>query len=360
MVNTSLLSEYTFVDERVKTFLLCIKAWAKLNHVSSAAHNGISSYAWVNLGIFYLQCVGFVPNLQCREFMKQHGFHLDPEANWLHCVNDLETGYLPWSNVAEQEVWKQPGVFSDTPVTLLLYGFFHFYAKHFPRTLYAVSIREGDVKLPRATFEKSVLSCICIEDPFETCYSHTPHDLGKPADENGQAVIFNRLCESEQYLRCVLEGKEHSENDSFWRLSAVAQRPQVTQLPNGQVVKHSHPPRYVGKQHQLHRGAEQNEPIHHKQHPGKVERSNGGPKPQQYPQKQGRGGGRGRGRGRGRNNDALSPKQESRYTPKNQQGRGGGRGRGKRQQLRAKDGDSAGLQKSGDTLQKLKVVKSDA
>jgi hypothetical protein len=226
VVNSSLLSEYTLVDERVKRFLLGIKAWAKNNKVSSAADNGISSYAWVNLGVFYLQCIRFVPNLQSPAFMAQHDFQLDG-SSWQNRVNDLDTGYLPWNIVAEKKVWKQPEEFSKTPVTLLLYGFFHFYAKQFPRTLFAVSIVRGDISLPRSAFEKAMLSNLCIEDPFETYCSHCPHDLGRPANESGHEAISRVFVEAEEYLRGVLEGGDHAAHDSFWRLVAVAETPQV-------------------------------------------------------------------------------------------------------------------------------------
>lgn len=180
--------------------------------------------------------------------MLQHGFRLDPANNWHHRVDDLETGYLPWNIVAAKNIWKQPEEFKETPVTLLLYGFFHFYAKQFPRTLYAVSIREGGVTLPRSTFEKAILSNLCIEDPFETHCSHFPHDLGRPANENGHRAISNVFVDAETYLRGVLEGSDHAAEHSFWRLSAVAETPQVCAnqhvvMPPPVMPPHKNPPR---------------------------------------------------------------------------------------------------------------------
>lgn len=224
VVNSALLSEYTLVDERVKSFLLSIKAWAKLYGLSSAADNRISSYAWVNLGVFYLQCIGFLPNLQCRELMAQHGFEVDPE-NWSHCANDLDTAFMPWCLVVERNVWMQPDEWKDTPVTLLMYGFFHFYANHFPKTWFAVSMREGGVVLPKMTFDKIRIQHLCIEDPFETHGSHTSHDLGRPAGEVGHPVIAEALLESEAILRAVLVGENNDEEAYFWRLTEVAQTP---------------------------------------------------------------------------------------------------------------------------------------
>lgn len=179
--------------------------------------------------------------------MLQHGFHLNPATNWRHRVNDLDTGYLPWGIVAAKNIWKQPAEFKSTPVTLLIYGFFHFYAKQFPRTLYAVSIREGQVSLPRSSFEKAILSNLCIEDPFETHCSHCPHDLGRPANESGHKAISEVFVDAETYLRCVLEGGDHSAEHRFWRLSAVAETPQVcanqyTVVPPPVIPPHKNPP----------------------------------------------------------------------------------------------------------------------
>lgn len=223
-MNSALLSEYTLIDERVTRFLLSIKAWAKLYGVSSAADNRISSYAWVNLGIFYLQCIGFVPNLQCREFMSQHEFELDPD-NWSHFVNDLDTGFMPWNIVTEKNVWKQPDEWKDTPVALLMYGFFHFYAKHFPKALFSVSMREGSIKIPKTAFDKARMETLCIEDPFETHCSHTPHDLGRPAGDIGHPVIAKALAESELVLHDVLSGDGGDDEAHIWRLTEVAQTP---------------------------------------------------------------------------------------------------------------------------------------
>ena len=249
------------VDERVKVFLLTIKAWAKLYEISSAADARISSYAWVNLGIFYLQCIGFVPNLQCQELMKLHGFKRDPK-NWSHCANDLDTCFLPWEMVAADSHWKQSQEEEDTPVTLLMYGFLHFYTKYFPKAMFAVSMREGSVALPKATFEKAGVETLCIEDPFETHSSHTPHDLGGPAGEAGHAVIAKTLSESEAFLRGTLTGEANDTEGHFWTLSNIAETPPES-VRN--VLLYSSPPK-KNKETNHNRGKDQKHPV--KGHPG--------------------------------------------------------------------------------------------
>jgi hypothetical protein len=149
---------------------------------------------------------------------------VDPE-NWSHRANDLDTAFMPWSLVAQRNVWKQPDEWKGTPVTLLMYGFLHFYANHFPKTWFAVSMREGGVLLPKTTFDKIRIQHLCIEDPFETHGSHTPHDLGRPAGEVGHPVIAEALVESEAILRAVLVGENNDEEAYFWRLTEVAQTP---------------------------------------------------------------------------------------------------------------------------------------
>lgn len=203
-------------------FLLTIKAWAKWYGVSSAADHRISSYAWVNLGIFYLQCIGLVPNLQSRELWEQHDF-APGRYNWAHCVNDLDTCFLPYNLVLERQIWTPPEAWKDTPVSLLLYGFFHFYTKHFPKTLFATSIKEGGISLPKTAFDKVRIQELCIEDPFETYSSHSPHDLGKPATEVGHPAIMQVMEESEAILGAILTGEEDDDEGYFWRLTEASQ-----------------------------------------------------------------------------------------------------------------------------------------
>lgn len=207
VANSSLLSQYAAVHEKVKHFLLAVKAWARDSKVNSAANNRISSYAWTNMAIFYLQIIGMVPNLQCEELMKQHGFQPDPRGNpEEHFVNALHTAYLQWEIVRDSDVWKPRKDLNTMPVSLLLYGFFHFYTRAFSISLMAVSIRRGRSVLPKAAFPKANLVHICIEDPFELYDSHCPHDLGHPADTAGHRHIRKLLAMAERHLGTLLVG----------------------------------------------------------------------------------------------------------------------------------------------------------
>ena len=190
VANSSLLGEYSKIDRRVRELMLTVKSFVKSRKVGSAAESTYSSYTWMALTIFYLQCIEFVPNLQSRELMKAVGFVLDPQNNPAHRVNGLETAFLSADEVLSSGQWQMNDRVKDLSVSHLFCGFLVFYAKVFPRDLCAASIRRGRCDLQKTAFSRSSrLWRTCIEDPFETYNSHFPHDLGMHADERGQQRI---------------------------------------------------------------------------------------------------------------------------------------------------------------------------
>lgn len=217
VANTRLLRDYTLVDANAKLCMLAIKAWARDYKVNSAVDDRISSYAWMNLVIFYLQCIGYLPNLQCSKLMKKSGFTPNPKGDPLHFVNALNTAFVPWNIVKENHAWEMPKDLKNLPLSILIHGFFYFYSSYFPRSLYATSIRSGEIAIPKTASRKAKLAFLCIEDPFETFNSHCPHDLGVPANEKGQEVIFNLIDENEAFLRRILFGKTCSVDGELWK-----------------------------------------------------------------------------------------------------------------------------------------------
>ena len=205
MANSSLIREYSLVDCRGKELMLAVKRWAKEFNINSAKDNTISSYTWINMVIFYLQCLRFFPNLQDPNLMALAGLIPDPEGNIWHNVNDLDTCFLTWSQVRNAHVWGRPAELEDISVSELLYGFFEFYCRRFPSAIYAVSIKRGSICLPRMECRKNSLF-ICIEDPFETFDSYCPHDLGSHATECGVKDILQYLNDAEKHLRKMLLG----------------------------------------------------------------------------------------------------------------------------------------------------------
>ena len=197
VANSSLLREYSLIDERVRYLMLAVKLWAKRNNIASAMEKTISSYAWMNLVIFFLQCIEFTPNLQSPSLMCLHDFN--PDQN--HLIDEMNTAFLTSTLIKQRQLWTMPSKFESTPVSLLLYGFFSFYASFFPHYLMTVSIKEGRIALTKFSFKSSNLWRLSIEDPFETHDSSNPHDLGIPLSTKGQKRIAAAFQYSAERLR---------------------------------------------------------------------------------------------------------------------------------------------------------------
>ena len=206
VANSGLLREYSLVDPRVRGLMMTVKQWAKEHKFNSAKDNYISSYAWVNLVIFYVQCLGLVPNLQNEELMAAVNVTPDTEGNYWHFVNKLHTCTLTWEELNRANVWSPPDELQEVTISALLYGFFEFYSCRFPSAAYAVSIKEGGMTLLKINQRKMNLF-LCIEDPFETFDSHCPHDLGTPAGEKGARDMLHYLEKEEVHLRKMLCGE---------------------------------------------------------------------------------------------------------------------------------------------------------
>jgi len=207
VANSGLLREYAMLDPRVKMLMLSVKSWIKWKGIGSAADQTLSSYTWMILVIFYLQCIGFVPNLQCPTFMGAHEVQYD-STNRMHTVNGLRTVYLKSELVIQHDIWQQPEQFKSTPVSALLAGFFLFYARHFPYETTAVSIRLGNLSLQKTVFKSCRLWRIVVEDPFETHDSHCPHDLGTPLSDQGHIKVTKAMQEAanrmeNMYIDCT-------------------------------------------------------------------------------------------------------------------------------------------------------------
>ena len=202
--NSCLIKEYSLYDARVKYLMLAVKSWTKYKKISSAAENTLSSYSWMNLVIFYLQCVEFVPNLQCPQLMEAHGVVQDSLDRWSN-IDGLKTVFVSSDKVKERGFWKPNEIFASSSVSWLLMGFFKFYARQFPFESVAVSIRHGKCVIQKSVFRSARLWRICIEDPFETHDSHIPHDLGTPLTMEGQFKINKFLTEAAESMTKMME-----------------------------------------------------------------------------------------------------------------------------------------------------------
>eukprot|EP00536_Pseudo-nitzschia_multiseries_P010065 jgi/Psemu1/202310/e_gw1.295.42.1 len=201
VANSGLIKEYSDVDVRVKSLMIAVKRWTKDKKINSAQDNTLSSYTWMNLVIYYLQCIGFVPNLQCPVLMKKCDYE-NRSNKRRDNINNFDTAYLKWKGQVEK-VWERaPKVDESYPsVSILLFGFFQFYSQEFPMHVSMVSIkRGGTLRFPKTMFHDRASLHLCIEDPFETYDSHYPHDLGAPADEKGSIYISQCFQDAAEHL----------------------------------------------------------------------------------------------------------------------------------------------------------------
>lgn len=128
VANSQLIREYTELyhpdgnTAKVRHLMILVKMWIKKHDIGSAANGYLSSYSWINLVIFYLQCIGFVPNLQCKRLIKQHiatassDEHYKTTYNFNNNVAELNTCFLRASAVRNAGIWKQPSELQDLSV----------------------------------------------------------------------------------------------------------------------------------------------------------------------------------------------------------------------------------------------------
>jgi len=214
VANSGLLREYSLIDPRARRLMMTVKEWAKEHKINSAKEKCLSSYAWMNLVVFYLQCIGFLPNLQSPDLMNAVGVVPNPEGNYWHFVNNLDTCTVNWERLGRANLWTAPPDFEEMPMSLLLYGFFEFYSTRFPFGTHAVSIKRANISLSKLATRKPSLF-FSIEDPFETYDSYCPHDLGSTVNEYGSKKIMDCLHDAEDYLRKLL-CSEKSHDGKLW------------------------------------------------------------------------------------------------------------------------------------------------
>ena len=181
--------------------MLSVKSWAKKNGLGSAADGTLSSYTWLNLVIFYLQCIGFVPNLQSPAVMKAHGLTPDPAQNRKHGIAGFDTAFISSADVRRRRTWIRPDELRDLSVTALLFGFFVFYSDVFPRHVSAVSVRLGGIVLLKTVFPKSNIWRLCVKYPFESHNSQRPHSLGVHLVDNGEEAIESNPRRAAELMR---------------------------------------------------------------------------------------------------------------------------------------------------------------
>lgn len=136
--------------------------------------------------------------------MGEHGLKIDPNNPW-HSIHGLNTIYLTKDVVESRSIWKPSSRVDYENSASLLFGFFNFYACIFPEETVAASIRFGCITLQKtALHSTSRLWRLSVEDPFETCNSHCPHDLGCHVKEDGQKRINESIARAKKEFETVL------------------------------------------------------------------------------------------------------------------------------------------------------------
>jgi DNA polymerase sigma len=151
--STRLLKKYMEIDTRVRLIMLITKCWAKSR--SFIGPNTLPSYAWNLMSVFYLQNVKFLPTI----------FYEGKTDTFKLSTN-----------------WTQPETFQRTPLSVLLWGFFHFYVIKFNWKDHVVSTRAGNTPVAKAQLQNKEKCCLhsnmlYIEDPLHVVHTNKNPNL---------------------------------------------------------------------------------------------------------------------------------------------------------------------------------------
>jgi hypothetical protein len=124
VANSFLLKQYVELDPKVKILMMLIKTWLArhASNIGSAAHGTLSAYSWMNLVVFYLQTIGFVPNLQCPHLIQQHAHtHMDmDDARPSASVMGLDTNHVTAQALLKSKLWRRSDELQNISITELL------------------------------------------------------------------------------------------------------------------------------------------------------------------------------------------------------------------------------------------------
>ncbi|OMH83264.1 Poly(A) RNA polymerase cid11 [Zancudomyces culisetae] len=158
LYNTKMVKTFVGIDSRVQPFLMAIKHWAKQRGVSNAGSGGtLSPYAWVNLGIAYLQMQNppILPVL-----------HRPRDPNGERALQESRVSDLDF----ESDISKNFGYGRKNKDNLgrLLFGFFKYFAIEFDYDKSVISVRHGKCisKESKIWNIGRPAKIMCIEEPF--------------------------------------------------------------------------------------------------------------------------------------------------------------------------------------------------
>lgn len=188
--NTRLVQDYSMIDERMKPLVYVVKRWAKRRKINEPSLGTLSSYAYINLVISFLQ-TRQPPILPCLQEL----------ANGPKLINGKEYGDLLPDVMVDgfnckyyNDISKLVGFGSDNKETLgsLVFHFFQTYSREFSFMNQVVSIRTGSpIQKSSKTWEsiaKKSHYWFSIEDPFETT-----HNLARVVNRPNLSIIISEL-----------------------------------------------------------------------------------------------------------------------------------------------------------------------
>ncbi|XP_065578770.1 terminal uridylyltransferase 7-like [Artemia franciscana] len=160
--NTRLLYTYAYIDQRVQYLGYLSKALAKVCDIGDASKGSLSSYAFIQMVLYYAQrCTPpLIPNLQeMYEGTAQPQRITEGWNTWF---------YEPTPMKPLQNVWRHLGMNRD-PLAVHWINFLSFYAEKFDWSNFVVSIRSLE---PLAKMDKGWTGKeMCIEDPFNLAHN---------------------------------------------------------------------------------------------------------------------------------------------------------------------------------------------
>ncbi|KAJ2716428.1 hypothetical protein H4R19_000660 [Coemansia spiralis] len=158
--NTRMLQTFVAIDGRVRPFVMAVKHWTKCREINDAAFGGtLSSYAWVNLAIHFLQTRN-PPILPV----------LHPPAPSLDAEECRAAGEVDLSFNDDIAELREFGRANAESLGFLLYAFFRTYAYEFDYRHQVVSLRNGCflTKAQKGWDSGRPARIFCIEEPFST------------------------------------------------------------------------------------------------------------------------------------------------------------------------------------------------
>jgi DNA polymerase sigma len=134
LYNTRLLRGYSLLDQRIRPLVSAVKHWASRRRLVETRHGYLSSYALIQLVLFFLQHHGLICSLQDESVIRE----TRSPRQWLTFEGySCDCTFAQTSSRLMKEEWKPETIGS------LLRRFFGFYLSTFSVSRHAVCIRLG-------------------------------------------------------------------------------------------------------------------------------------------------------------------------------------------------------------------------